>query len=268
MGCQKDLDFDVPPGVGAHLSYYWTMDEAADLNKIDSAAAHSWTATTGNLSPAGLFSNGIQLDCAFVGVAPFYHGLTNFDDLGLAFNSATSTGLSFWFWIKQVVAPNVAPPSTLVSFSLQCHDPGYAPNNSNILISLTLGAANVPEPTSQIIHNNFTDSTSVNQLFTFAPVIGAWHMLTVTLDLVAHTFNIYQDGVLLASVADAIGFLTAPQGDMILKYSYGVAQPGVVIVDEFGLSLKGALSLAQIVALFNANVGKTWPDITAIVPYP
>jgi len=268
MGCQKDLDFDVPPGVGAHLSYYWTMDEAADLNKIDSAAAHSWTATTGNLSPAGLFSNGIQLDCTFVAGFPFYHGLTNFDDLGLAFDSTTATGLSFWFWIKQVVAPNVAPPATFVEMSLQCHDPGYAPNDCSILVSLTLGSANVPEPTSQIIHNNYTDSTSVNQLFTFAPVIGAWHMLAVTLDLVAHTFNIYQDGVLLASVADAIGFLTAPQGDLILKYSYGVVQPGIVVVDELGLSLKGALSAAQVTSLYNAGAGVTWPNITPVVPFP
>lgn len=267
MGCTKVIDFAPPPSTDAHLSYYWTMDEAADLNKVDSAAAHVWTATTGNSSPPGLFSNGIQLDCAFAGAPPFYHGLTNSADVGLAFDATTSKGISFAFWIKQTTAPvnPELPFGTFFEFSLECHD-GPFTVDCGIFIQLSLGSNG---STGGVIeHNNFTASTTVDNNFTFAPVVGAWHFIVGTLNLVANTLNVYIDGVLVNSVPDAIGFLTAPAGDLLLRYSFGTPHLGVVIVDEFLLSLKGALSQAQITSLYNAAAGVTWPAVSAIVPYP
>lgn len=267
MGCQATLDFPPPPSADAHLSYYWTMNEAGDLNKVDSSSGHVWNATTGNSSPPGLFVNGIQLDCAFVGVAPFFHGLNNSSDAGLAFNSATSTGITLLFWIKQTTAPvnPELPFGTFFELSLECHDLTFT-NDCQLFIELPLNSNG--STASVVAHDNFTTSSTVINPFNFAPVVGAWHMFAVTLDLVAHTLNVYLDGVLLNSVADNIGFLTAPMGDLLLRYSFGTPHLGVVIVDELLLSLKGAATPAQITAAYNGGAGVTWPGINAIFPFP
>ena len=168
MGCSKPLDFEAPPAAGAHLSFYWTMDEAGDLNKIDSTVGHAWNATTGNLSPPGKFSNGIQLDCVFVGGPPFFHGLVNGNDPAFAINHATATGLSVCFWINKTVDP--AGPASLWQWFIDCHNPGFTVETELLLFTDFAGLMSYR-------HEDFTNSISVTGTFPFAPVTGTWHMI-------------------------------------------------------------------------------------------
>jgi len=268
MACSKELDFALPPGTDAHLSYYWTMDEAGDLDKVDSTSAHVWDTATGTSSPPGLFVNGIELDCVPIFVAPFFHGLQNFADPGFEF-PAGSTGVSFWFWIKQTVDPDIpAPPAPVALFDwfIECHD---APYTTEAQVDLSLGLTNTAALNCRLKHNDFTLGNEADVDFTFHPVTGAWHMIAGTLDLTNHTLNLYIDGVLTGSTVDAYNFYVTPLGDSWLKMSFAPgAQSLKVVVDEFGLSLKGALSQSQITALYNGGAGVTWPGVGAIVPFP
>jgi len=266
MGCQKSLDFDLPPATGAHLSYYWTMDEAADLNKLDSTVGQSWNATTGNLSPPGKFVNGIQLDNVFVGGVPFFHGLRNLADPAFGFDAATSTGVSVCFWFNKTV-DQTELPLTLFDFNIECHDAGYA-IDAQLIITALFRPSDVAN-NWQIRHADFSGGPDTSFLHTFLPVTGTWHMIAVTVDLGTQTLNFYIDGSLVQSVPDPGLFHTAPLGDLVLKCSFGTAGNTLtILVDELLLSLKGPLSPTQISNLYNAGVGKTWPNIIPIVPYP
>ncbi len=266
MACQKSLDFAAPPGTDAHLSFYWTMDEAGDLNKVDSAAGAVWNATTGNLSPPGKFVNGIQLDCIFVGGVPFFHGLRNLADPTFSFNAATSTGVSVCFWINKTV-DQIALPASLFEFNIECHDAGYT-IDAELVIFASFAPAAVTDNLT-VRHADFSGGPDTSFTATFLPVTGAWHMIAATIDFTAKTLNLYIDGVLVTSMADLGIFHTAPLGDLTLKCDFGAAGNTLtILVDEFLLSLKGALTAAQVLAMFNANAGMTWPTVTAVVPYP
>lgn len=267
MGCAKELDFAPPPSTDAHLSYYWTMDEAGDLDKVDSTSAHVWDTATGTSSPLGLFVNGVQLDCVLSFVAPFFHGIQNFDDVGFAFDATTSKGISVWFWAKQVdnSLGSISNPS--IEWFLRINDPAFTVDAA---MAVRWAFVSPPAAFQAVVeHHDYTLGNDYSTSFAFSPALGAWHMLAATLDLVNHTLNAYVDGVLVATSADVGNVYTAPQGTMLLRYDFGGGvNNGNVVIDEFGLSLKGVLTQAQITALYNGGAGVTWPGVNAIVPFP
>ncbi len=260
MGCSASLDFATSGGT--HLSFYWTMDEAGDANKLDSTVLQSWDTVATTSSPPGLFSNGVELDCG-----PAGHGCNSGNNAAFAFNDVTSKGLSAWFWIK-LVTPPTPGDSTFIQFFIECQD-SVLPNDSELLLVMTFNPATVPAYTAFVRHSDFLGgNTASTTSITFNPGIAVWHMVAVTLDLVAQTLNLYIDGALAATVADTYLFRTSDQGHMVLAGAIPFVHPMVAVADEFGLSLSGALSAAQITGLFNGGVGMTWPQVNTIVPYP
>lgn len=269
MGCSKSLAFAAP--TGAHLSFYWTMDEVAALNKIDSAQSHAWTTQVGSSSPAGLFSNGIQMDCLGGGDTPHCHGLLNNDDASLAVDGATSTGLSVWFWIKEVVAGTNAPPFNVntVRYAFEFYTADFS---SDYFFggdfSLTPGPNNAGWTLN---HENFNGPESYQSTGTFTNNIGDWHFFVGTVDNVNHQLKSYLDGVLIDTQVDTLIQDSTSLAFFFLTASFGPGGIGdgfQAIVDELGLSLKGALTQTQITALYNGGAGVTWPAITGIVPFP
>ncbi len=267
MACQKSLDFAAPPGTDAHLSYYWTMDEAGDLDKVDSAAGYSWNTNTGTSSPAGLFVNGIQIDSVIDVIPPFYHGIQNIDDTGLSFDATTSKGVSIWFWIKKTIDPVAPPPVSGLSIFYRCRDVTFV-NSASMELILSYGSTIPASPNANLQHHDITAGNDYEILFDFNPAVGSWHMFALTMDLVAHTLNLYIDGVLAGTAPDAGLWYTGTLGTLSIGSNTGGGRTLEAVVDEFGLSLKGALTAAQVLALYNAGSGMTWPTVTTVVPYP
>ncbi len=249
MTCQKSLDFDVPPAAGAHLSFYWTMDEAGAVNKVDSTVGLVWPLLAGTLGVPGLFSNGTEINDRI-------RGLEITSSPSIVIDWSVSTGISFWFWIK-VVSYGIIP----VLCTLEKTAPGF--NNLDMVIHSYDGATTIVE----LDHYNDTDDADITTP-NLSWTLGTWHMVVGTYDKVAQTINIYIDGALSATLADAFVYPNLTNS----FWSLGTANPiGTVpnfVVDELGLCLNGALTAAQVTALYNGGSGVTWPSIPTIVPYP
>lgn len=253
MSCQKSLDFDVPPVTGAHLSFFWTMDEGGAANKLDSTVGLSWPLTAGTLAAVGLFSNGTGITPAVFG----QHGLALLGTPDITINQTTSTGISMWFWIKIVTyGPDFVP------LKLDTSDVMH----TNRLF-LNIGFTDALNGFMELDHTNDTDDVFVDTPnLTWA--LGAWHMVAATYDKTAHTLNIYVDGALSATIVDAFVYPDLTNSDFTFKYTSAAVETAEYIIDEFGLSTKGALTAAQVTALYNGGAGVTWPNITPIVPFP
>lgn len=255
MGCTAVLDFAAPPSADAHLSFYWTMDEGGAIDKVDSAAGLSWTLTAGTLADVGLFGNGTGFTPAAFG----QHGLSIIPPASnpITIIQSTSTGLSVWFWIKVLV--HGAGP---IRFILDT-DNGAHTNLLRSNLVLTAPATGV----FGVDHVNDTDTA---QLFppNLAWAVGAWHMVAFTYNKTAQTLNAYIDGVLVATGADPFVYPDLTDADFSFKHVSANPEVMDVVIDEFGLSTKGALTQAQVTALYNGGAGVTWPNITPIVPYP
>ncbi len=248
------------------MSYYWTMDEPGALDKVDSAQAHTWPTRAGSSSPAGLFSNGIQMDCLGGLTPPNCHGLKVSNDVGLAINSATSTGISFWFWTKLVATGAV---TNNVEFYFEFHDGGFVLDfNFWLIVVLTPGVGNAGWTLN---HQNLNGPEVFQSTGNFTNTVGPWRLFAATLDVVNHQLKFYIDGVLMDTVVDTLALSSTTQGDTLLMAQFGAGGIGdtfQAIVDEFGLSLSGVLSQAQVTALWNGGVGETWPAVQTTVPYP
>lgn len=254
MACAKSLDFAGPSG--AHLSFYWTMDEAAAANKLDSTVGLAWPLIHGAVAGVGLFSNGTNCDCPTV--LNFHRGVGMSSNGSVVINQAVSKGISVWFWMKIVT---FGTPGEGIVFNMDTSDPLHT-NRFRILGGSVAGATSF-----EVGHTNDTDD-----VFADTPNVpwnlGDWHMVAATYDKVAHTINCYTDGVLTATAPDAFTYPDLTTTDMELS---NTSQPGTlldIIVDEFGICLNGALTQTQVTALWNGGAGMTWPAVTGVVPYP
>lgn len=250
MGCTKELDFATPPVTGAHLSFYWTMDEAGVVDKVDSTVGLHWPLFGGANGAPALISNGTNLP------------IVAFSPLGLrlvaspSIQSSTALGISFWFWIKANIAGTQAHHLDLTGFD---NDPVTW---SELIVNLTSSGVDLTHTVSDALPDVTTS------LFPFG--VGVWHMIACTMDLVNHTLNLYGDGVLFNSQPD----FNPWHASTALSWLMGTT--GVISIincpdftfDELGLCLDGVLTSTQITALYNGGSGKTWPNITPIVPYP
>ena len=99
-------------------------------------------------------------------------------------------------------------------------------------------------------------------------VAGVWHMIALTYNKTAQTLNEYVDGVLAATAVDPFVYPDLTDADFSFQYISQTPEVLDVVIDEFGLSTKGALTTAQVTSLYNGGAGVTWPNITPIVPYP
>lgn len=249
MGCQKALDFPAAP-TGAHLSFYWTMDEAGAADKVDSTVGLHWPLIWGATAAAGLFSNGTDM---IPGVIINRHpGLLLAGTNAITINQLVSTGISAWFWIKVAVAGGGG-----FMFTMDTSDPFHTNR-----FRFGGGVGGVIE----VNHTNDTDD-----VFADSPIItwnvGDWHMVAGTYNKTAQTLNLYIDSILSATIADAFIYPDLTQTDFFLE-NLAFLSTLDFVVDEFGLCLNGALTQAQITSLWNGGSGVTWPGVTAIVPYP
>lgn len=248
MGCTKALDF-VTPVTGAHLSFYWTMDEAGAADKVDSTVGLHWPLQWGATAASGLFSNGTDM---IPGVVINRHpGLALFGTFAITINQLVSTGISVWFWVKMVVAGGGG-----FQFNI----------DTSLLHTNRLRITGNPNGTIDINHTNDTDDVFVDSLAQ-SWTVGSWHMVAGTYNKTAQTLNLYIDSILSATIADPFVYPDLTQTDMFL-YNLAFLSPLDMVVDECGLCLNGALSQAQITSLWNGGTGVTWPGVTAIVPYP
>lgn len=253
MGCQRSLDFETTGG--AHLSFYWTMDEAGSANKVDSTVGLVWPLQWSAVATTGLFSNGLH---AIPGTILNQHpGVGIFGTASITINQVTSTGISVWFWVKKLAAGVGG-----LQFSLDTSDVMH----TNRFRFTSGNLDGTPGSGFEINHTNDTDDVFVD-----TPDlnwnVGDWHMVVGTYDKTAQTLNMYIDGVISATIPDAFTYPNLTNSDMFLvNLSHLTALD--FAIDECGLSTKGALSQAQITSLYNGSIGVTWPNITPIVPYP
>lgn len=254
MGCQATLDFAPPPSSDAHLSFYWTMDEGGVLDKVDSVAGVHWPLRFTAIAAAGLFVNGTDMpNPSIINQDP---GLGVFSSTDITINQATSTGISVWFWVKKLTAKL---------------DGVFTMDTSDVLhtnrFKIAFGPLDgTPVSGVNVEHTNDTDDVSISSPdLTWA--IGSWHMIAGTYNKTDKTINVYVDGALAGSTMDAFTYPDLTSTDMTLvNTDFGSVTDGVV--DELGLSTKGALTPTQVTALYNAGAGVTWPNITPIVPFP
>lgn len=259
MSCSKPLDFAGP--AGAHLSFYWTMDEGGTVPRVDSAVGLSWPGDfpihpNAGVPPAtaGLFGNAINMDQSW----PIWQGMGLVNSPSLAFNSTTSKGISMWFWVKFVTTDT---PSLAMTF--EPHD-SVLPNDSAVSLEFNYGGWSV----EHFDYSGPNPTVFINGAWG-PPALGAWHMMCATMDLVNHTLNFYLDAVLAGTIADMNPLYTADEGDLFWYAILAGLAPHVnCVADEMGVSLKGALTPAQVTALWNGGAGVTWPTVTTIVPFP
>lgn len=257
MGCLQTLDFQTPPVTGAHLSYYWTMDEGGAVPKLDSTVGLAWPLRAGTLAAPGLFSNGTEFSPAAFGG----HGLALLGTPDITINQATSTGVSMWFWMKILAYGGAIGAGVILNL-----------DTSDVLhtnrIKLTLGFTDALNGLMELDHTNDTDDVFVDTP-NLTWNVGAWHMVAITYDkTIPASLNIYIDGALSATVLDPFTYPDLTNADFFFRNLIQAAGDMDIVVDEFGLSTKGALTPAQITSLYNSGTGKTWPNITPIVPYP
>lgn len=254
MGCQATLDFAAPPVTGAHLSFYWTMDEGGTADKVDSVAGLHWPLLFSAAAGAGLFGNGTDMpNPVIINQDP---GLGTFANTNITIDQATSTGISVWFWIKKLSA------SLNGVFNMDTSDVLHT-NRFRVAFGPLDGT-----PASGVVveHTNDTDDVSASTA-DLSWIVGDWHMIAATYDKTSQTINVYIDGALAATAMDAFTYPDLTSTDMkLVNVDFGGVTDGVV--DELGLSTKGALSTAQVTSLYNSGVGVTWPNITPIVPFP
>ena len=252
MGCSKSLDFAT--STGAHLSFYWTMDEAGAASKLDSTVGLAWPLVHGANGSAGLFSNGTNIPPGIV--LTFNPGLVIFGTPAITINQAVSKGISAWWWIK----PNAYTVSG--QFILDTDDVSHTNR-----FKLGWSFSDALNGSMEVDHTNDTDDVFVDTP-NLAWSLGSWHMVAITYDKVAQTLNIYVDGALSATIADTFTYPDLTNSDFILWSLAGPLNTSDQTVDEFGLCLNGALSPAQVTALWNGGAGMTWPTVTTVVPYP
>lgn len=251
MSCSKALDFASP---GAHLSFYWTMDEAGAADKLDSTVGLAWPLVHGASGTPGLFSNGTHIPPSVV--LTFNPGLLLSATTAITINQTVSKGISAWWWIK------INAYTTNGQFILDTDDIAHT-NRFRLLYGFSSAVSGGME----VGHTNDTDD-----VFADTPnlnwTLGSWHMVAITYDKVAQTLNVYVDGALSATAADAFTYPDLTKSDLVLWQLGGAASVDDQEVDELGLCLNGALTPAQVTALYNGGAGVTWPAVGAIVPYP
>lgn len=230
------------------------MDEAGGAPKLDSTSGLAWPLAHGASGTPGLFSNGTNIPPSVV--LTFNPGLVIFGTPAITINQAVSKGISAWWWVKL----NAYTASG--QFILDTDDVLHT-NRFRLLWSF-FDALN---GSVEVNHTNDTDDVFVDTP-NLAWSLGSWHMIAGTYDKVAHTLNVYVDGALSATIADAFIYPDLTNSDFILWTLGGPADTSDQTVDEFGLCLNGALSPAQITSLWNGGAGMTWPTITTVVPYP
>jgi hypothetical protein len=111
---------------------------------------------------------------------------------------------------------------------------------------------------------NFVDAITPNLSWT----LGSWHMVAATYDKASQTTNVYIDGVLSATIADPFVYPDLTNSFWSLGTANPVGTLASFVCDELGLCLNGALTAAQVTALWNGGAGVTWPTVNTIVPYP
>lgn len=253
MSCSKTLDFAVS---GAHLSFYWTMDEFGAADKLDSTVNLPWPLENGALAGVGLFSNGTHCDPTLF--LDHHRGLRMLANASVAINQAVSKGISVWFWVKVLAFG----PEGGASFYMDTSD--FAHTNR---FELIWGSNDATHTGFELQHINDTDSNFVDTP-NLSWALNEWHMVAITYNKVAQTMNVYIDGVLSVSGPDLSVYPNLTSTDMELANATAPFGTQDFMVDECGLCLNGPLIPAQITALWNGGAGVTWPGVTAIVPYP
>jgi hypothetical protein len=262
MPCRKTLN--LAQGGMAHLSYYWTMDETGTADKVDSTQGVVWHRVAGTAAAVpGLFSNGLRLNPV---VAAPGHGLINVADPNIT--AAPVAGVSMWFWFKLLAYGTEGPlldprahlyfygfdndPSSYGEFDIVMEFDGISQNS----VILTGGSSD-PHPNDQIAAS-----------FPLMPALGDWHLIVGTLDLINHELKLYLDDTLAATGPSTHPFY--PSTAMTLWLANFNFNGGNMdwVCDELGICTNGVVSAGQVNGIWNANVGRTWPDITTIVPYP
>lgn len=247
MGCTATLDFTAP--AGTHLSFYWTMDEAGAANKFDSTAALEWPLLAGTLAAPGLFSNGTEIQDRV-------RGLRLVGSPSIVVNQSTSTGISYWYWVKVV---------SYGSIGVFCgvSKSGGGQNDFVSFLESTGPAAT----TVELYHWNGPDIADVTTA-ALSWTLGTWHMVAGTYDKAAQKITIYIDGVQSITLADPFVYPDLLTSLWQLETPNPIGTLPDFIFDELGLCLNGALTAAQITSLYNGGAGVTWPNVTPIVPYP
>lgn len=259
MACNVTLDLSPAGPSGAHLSFYWTMDEGGVANKVDSTVGLVWPLEHAADAGIGLFANGTH--CPQVLLLNQYTGVGMFSNGSVTINQLVSKGISAWFWIKLVAYGAI---SATCRYSMDTSD--IAHTN---LFEVRMGFVDALNGSATVNHQNDVDTaTASSPNLTWA--LGGWHMVAITYDKTpAASLTLYIDGALSATTLDPFVYPDLTTTDMRLDNEFSTPLQGNdIIVDECGICLNGALTPAQITSLYNGGSGVTWPGVKTIVPYP
>lgn len=237
------------------MSFYWTMDEGGVLDKVDSTVGLVWPLVAGTSAAPGLFVNGTEISPAAFG----QRGLSLGGTPAITINQATSTGISMWFWIK-VLSYN----TTFDFVPLILDDSGATTNRFRV----NIGFVSALSGGVDLDHTNNTDPSATVSTPNLAWNLGDWHLIACTYDKTAHTLNIYIDGVLSVTGADPYVYVDLTNSNFTFNQTSHAAESFDFVIDEFGLSTKGALAQSQVTSLWNTGAGVTWPAVQGIVPFP
>ncbi len=254
IACEKEYTINV---AGVRLDGYWTFDEAVGNGPhLDKVHAMNLPGAAGAQVAAGLYGNAWKFR-AVVGNSGVL-GSPVFPQLA---QSTTTKGISYWFWYRLDVA------STNASFTAEWKffffdtvllqqmvmDIEISDSNNQAQVSLFDTSANL-----------FTASTGNGG---FTPLVGVWSMLCAVWDRAAATLTLYINGVSVVSVAANADLIALDSAKMQGSFfsSFGV-DGWIADFDEMGICVNGAITQAQVTALYNGGLGVTWPQASTIVP--
>jgi len=254
LSCQRDFTITVNTVPVAHLTEYWTLQESGNADRVGSNIGIHLPAFPATTEVPALYGNGVRLT-----TAPVEPGLDQSDSPLLAYNDAASTGLSIWFWIRLIAGPSGFNPQTLAQLTFFDN---VGPQFSGITLAY-LSQSNIV----RVVHFGDVPGSNFQVDGALVPVVGVWHMIAATFDKNTATVNLYIDGVSAGSLADPSTAISGDSGALSIFNAGGVgANAYTADVDEWGISLTGALTAAQVLALYNGGIGVTWPGVKTIVP--
>jgi hypothetical protein len=295
-------NFTFKQKVGTTLAEYWTMDGTGG-NIVGKVAGTIWDSgnpqgldpppngpTNGVQDIPGIIGRAMQCNLGYIDVQPGPVWQSSAKVFGLEAPSpmriqANTKGASLWCWLKKtyqwdfrfglsfrplswpVGSPNGGSQITIESGFF---NGVYNVPSNQIYLQAHIGGMILPYPT-------------LYQVFANAQVAytnGAWAFVAVTWDATLGILNLFKDGVLISTYSTGGPTqIFAETNEVMIRPSWDIGLFGMlfqlaglgtqtapyVAVDEIGLSLDGAITQAQITALYNGGLGVTWPGVTSIV---
>lgn len=245
--CTQDFQIEVvaPPVVPRW--YYWTLDEAGDVARVDSVAgliltpgAHMGGGFVSLTAAAGKFSNAVRFQN--ISPVPGDFAQTVGPLVGPYLNQLAhdGTGFSLCFWIK------------VNSFgtSLGYVDYKSVVQHGEIALKFT--------GTFGAYVTCMDDGEAHSEDLTVVMIAGTWYFFHLFYNGTLNKMG-YQIDNGAATYASFTPTITAATAGMVSLFQQGTGTPNDFLVDETIVRVDTMFTAAQLAYLYNAGAGRTWP---------